>query len=242
MFDTEKFIKEVELRPIVYNTYNKDYYNKELKQKSWYEIGNAMFDDWETLDDGEKFDTVVDLMKKWRFIRDAFVRSYKATVLFPKYNTNRKKYVFFDQLQFLLPISKGLKNAQPSDDENPDSSLCSTPDISEIFNNSTGYCDESGSKKARNIFPRKISNTCSVLNRKSPGQSLSRNGKESCRQRKRIKKEEDDAEDSDQYGHSSFLASFVPVLCSMPINEAMQIRQRISEIFSEHFSKQGSNS
>ncbi|XP_022192196.2 uncharacterized protein LOC111050226 [Nilaparvata lugens] len=240
MFDTGKFIKEVEHRPIIYNTQIEGYYNRELKQKCWFEIGNAMFDDWETLDSEEQFDTVVDLMKKWRFIRDAFVRNYKATVLKPKNNQHRRKYVFFDQLQFLLPVTKGLKNVQSSNDDNMDCSL-SAPNMSAFSDNSNNDCDKIGAKRARMIFPQKVlSHTDSVPKIKSPGKSLLENTKDSHSQLISIRREEKrDPEISDEYGHSSFLASFLPMLCGMPINRAMHVRLHISEIFSEHFIQKG---
>ncbi|RZF46644.1 hypothetical protein LSTR_LSTR016031 [Laodelphax striatellus] len=46
---------------------------------------------------------------------------------------------------------------------------------------------------------------------------------------------EKENENPDEYGHGTFLSSFAPVLYSMPLQEAMQVRSQISAIISSHF-------
>lgn len=53
MFDTEKFICEIEKRPALYDIKSKEYCNREIKAKSWFDIGAAMFPDWNELSRGE---------------------------------------------------------------------------------------------------------------------------------------------------------------------------------------------
>jgi hypothetical protein len=49
MFDSEKFICEVEERPPLYNVQLKEYSNREVKATCWAEIGEAMYEDWSTV-------------------------------------------------------------------------------------------------------------------------------------------------------------------------------------------------
>lgn len=46
MFDTQKFICEVENLPPLYDTQCKEYSNREIKAKYWAEIGESMYEDW----------------------------------------------------------------------------------------------------------------------------------------------------------------------------------------------------
>jgi hypothetical protein len=45
MFDTEKFICEVEARPPLYNVQSNEYSNREVKATCWAEVGGAMYED-----------------------------------------------------------------------------------------------------------------------------------------------------------------------------------------------------
>jgi hypothetical protein len=49
MFDSEKFISEVEARPPLYNVHLKKYSNRELKATCWAEVGEAMYEDWSNI-------------------------------------------------------------------------------------------------------------------------------------------------------------------------------------------------
>jgi hypothetical protein len=51
MFDSEKFICEIEERPPLYeyNVQLKEYSNREIKATFWAEIGEAKYEDWSTV-------------------------------------------------------------------------------------------------------------------------------------------------------------------------------------------------
>jgi hypothetical protein len=49
MFDSEKFICEVEARPPLYNVQLKEYSNRKVKATCLAEIGEAMYEDWSTV-------------------------------------------------------------------------------------------------------------------------------------------------------------------------------------------------
>lgn len=54
MFDIEKFIIEVENHPALYDTQLKDYSNKLVKASSWFEVGKAMYDNWDEMSTEDK--------------------------------------------------------------------------------------------------------------------------------------------------------------------------------------------
>lgn len=54
MFDTEKFIFEIELRPAIYNVTLKEYSNKHIKAKCWNEVGETMYENWSSMTSEEK--------------------------------------------------------------------------------------------------------------------------------------------------------------------------------------------
>lgn len=54
MFDTEKFINEISLRPALWQMSSKEYSNRDLKCKLWIEIGQVMVYNWEQLSPEEK--------------------------------------------------------------------------------------------------------------------------------------------------------------------------------------------
>ncbi|XP_014245509.1 uncharacterized protein LOC106664354 [Cimex lectularius] len=99
MFDTEKFIAEVELRPAIYDFKSREYGNRECKLRAWDEIGREMYSGWDDKSFHEKNTLVKELQIKWKSIRDHFMRQLKQNVNgdAPK----KKKYVYFDQLLFL---------------------------------------------------------------------------------------------------------------------------------------------
>ena len=54
MFDIEKFILEVKERPALYDVQLAEYRNREIKAKYWYDVGSAMFTEWDDLTSKEK--------------------------------------------------------------------------------------------------------------------------------------------------------------------------------------------
>jgi hypothetical protein len=65
MFDTEKFICEVEARPPLYNVQSNEYSNREVKATCCAEVGGAMYEDWSTVSSSIK--------KRERFVNFLYV-------------------------------------------------------------------------------------------------------------------------------------------------------------------------
>ncbi|KAI4479485.1 hypothetical protein M0804_010882 [Polistes exclamans] len=54
MFDTEKFIKEIEKRPAIYDTNRSEYNDRNAKMSAWEEVFQVMVPNWWRLSDEER--------------------------------------------------------------------------------------------------------------------------------------------------------------------------------------------
>ncbi|XP_064108274.1 uncharacterized protein LOC135216735 [Macrobrachium nipponense] len=101
--DCERLIKEVEKRPALYDFKLKDYCDKHVRRKLWTEVCEAVFSDWNYLTSETKKDKGLLLQRRWKSLRECFRRELKAQQGMPgDGGSNRKKYMHFDQLLFLI--------------------------------------------------------------------------------------------------------------------------------------------
>ncbi|XP_062547884.1 uncharacterized protein LOC134213191 isoform X2 [Armigeres subalbatus] len=82
----EMFVNEIKKRPILYNTYLKDYKKFSIRHEAWAEVALAI-----NLSEGE-------CKKRWRSLRDAFMK-----VVRNKNEEERKTWLHYRLLEFLLP-------------------------------------------------------------------------------------------------------------------------------------------
>ncbi|KDR20478.1 uncharacterized protein LOC110828962 [Zootermopsis nevadensis] len=116
VFDSERLISEVEKRPALYNKVMPEYSDKNYKEKQWKEVCEAVLPNWCHLDKKERVTAGNVIQRKWRNIRDNFRKGIQVQ----KKSTGqgarkRRKYVYFDQLLFLLPT---LQERSSSGNEN----------------------------------------------------------------------------------------------------------------------------
>ncbi|XP_055633435.1 uncharacterized protein LOC129773806 [Toxorhynchites rutilus septentrionalis] len=107
MFDTEKFISEVKRRPALYDVRSSDYVCRELKAQCWADIGAIMYRDWKSMSATARDTKCKGLIKKWKAVRDNFVKDQRIQ---QEAKHKKRRYVYHDQLQFLLPHLKGNEN------------------------------------------------------------------------------------------------------------------------------------
>ncbi|XP_076040983.1 uncharacterized protein LOC143025350 isoform X2 [Oratosquilla oratoria] len=88
--DIEKLICEVQCRTALYNATEPAYANRDLKEQLWKDVSEAMMR------------PVEECKKKWKTIRDGFMRELKLQQQ-PGAVTKRKPYIHFAQLTFLIP-------------------------------------------------------------------------------------------------------------------------------------------
>ncbi|KAL1497328.1 hypothetical protein ABEB36_008310 [Hypothenemus hampei] len=104
--NTEKLISEIKKRPGLYNKKVKEYSDKDVRERLWNEVCRAIIPDWFELSDGEQDRTVIDVQRRWKNVRDCFMKEIRYQKSFKDGNTKKKKrrkYLFYDHLSFLLP-------------------------------------------------------------------------------------------------------------------------------------------
>ncbi|CAK1604056.1 unnamed protein product [Parnassius mnemosyne] len=74
-FDTDLFIDEIQKRPAIWDMQSPDYKNKILKKRNWEEIVEIFSDCEDNLEKKKLLDGT--LMKKWKSIRDNYLRESK---------------------------------------------------------------------------------------------------------------------------------------------------------------------
>jgi hypothetical protein len=188
-------------------------------------------------------------MKKWKAIRDNFVRcNRQITQTETRMAANNKKqYTFYQQLQFLLPYTKGNTNtsskisapaATQKDAEGSQDTLDQTPKRT-AENNKIGVADTaSPSNTAVSPNKRKRKNLDKHGSNKTASneESIASSAKDLTSiliQSLALQKEQayqEKERQADVYGHQAFLMSFVPALNSMPLQVAMEARLKIAEI------------
>ena len=77
MFDTEKFIQEIEKRQGLYNVKCKEYCNKDQKAKLWDEVADEMYENLDELSSNDK-----STLGKTIFIFFILLYAYKADYVF----------------------------------------------------------------------------------------------------------------------------------------------------------------
>lgn len=154
-------------------------------------------------------------MKKWKALRDNFVREQR---LIKKTETGvaaakKKKYVFFDHLLFLLPYVKGndntVSNIPPPVEDNCNSSEQSETDHSVQTREPDA---DSESVPKRKIPSRKEG----VKVRRGIGKSFAETSKtltDILAESVQLQREE---RNSDKYGNKGFMLSFVPMMDTLP--------------------------
>ncbi|XP_022831385.1 uncharacterized protein LOC111359920 [Spodoptera litura] len=99
-FDTEKFISEIQSRPVIWNTRLPEYSDRSVRRKAWEEMVHIYHGT--KLTKQQKNNLGVNMQRKWRNIRDSFVKAHKAKQSKNGSRANRKSaYVFYDNLLFL---------------------------------------------------------------------------------------------------------------------------------------------
>ncbi|XP_017771316.1 PREDICTED: uncharacterized protein LOC108558794 [Nicrophorus vespilloides] len=91
--DLIDLIKE---RPIIWDKTIDEYKDKVMKEMAWTEVYGSLNSEYENMNEKMKKKTAESINEKWKNIRDAFIRSLKKK--------SNKKYLYSDNLQFLLKV------------------------------------------------------------------------------------------------------------------------------------------
>lgn len=175
-------------------------------------------------------------MKRWKTLRDSFVREYRCV---KKIETGvpaikKKKYVFYDQLSFLLPHVKGNENTftniPPADDlqveELEKQQAVDEPEVSDDHNDTNAVNPSIAERKIRQDR---------VVGKTSLGKTLasaSKNITTLMQESIALQKADINAgKNNDKFGNKAFLMSFVPLMDSLPPYVALDVRMKITETF-----------
>ncbi|XP_055307070.1 uncharacterized protein LOC129571322 [Sitodiplosis mosellana] len=102
VINEEKLISEVEKRSILYDKALKGYRKPAIRETAWQEVAVALES------------TVDECKKRWRSLRDAFMKQYK---LYSRGDTNSKKrWLFYEQMEFLGPYFDNNDDKYDGDD------------------------------------------------------------------------------------------------------------------------------
>ncbi|XP_071580124.1 uncharacterized protein [Temnothorax nylanderi] len=107
-FDIKFLITLVEARPVLWDKTFEEYKDKILTKNAWAEICKELHTGFEEMSDREQNEFGKNVTKKWWNIRDGFIKSRKKQKEASKSGagaSNVKKYIYGDQLQFLIKVT-----------------------------------------------------------------------------------------------------------------------------------------
>ncbi|GFU37992.1 uncharacterized protein NPIL_365021 [Nephila pilipes] len=242
MFDIEKFINEIKRRPALFDITLRDYNNRGVKIGCWTEIGSIMLPEWKSYTYIERIKQAKELTRKWKCIRDNFVKYYRTHTQKKgrRVVASKRCCRYYNQLQFLIPFIREARDwAYPSEFHNydiPDDGGINIDDVKQELEVVTEEdttvdkeqlsdteCDVTPNIPGRKSSPNaletiaRVAETSSSSHSRSYSEVMSENGKKV----------------TDKYGNRAFLLSFHPVMDSLPPSLYLEARMKIAKIFQE---------
>lgn len=244
MFDTERFIAEIERWPAIYDVNDEGYSDRSAKMKAWDQVGEVMIAKWSSLSNEEKNVEEKILRSKWRNIRDYFMKELKMQRHKKGSGKKRKKYMYYDQLLFLMPNSENREKdrerekkkvdevnyAVKCEDEKNEIDLDTSSRISEEYDlpltheeNSEDYTNTSGDVGhfkyvSVSQFPKSMCETSMPVNADDIHDVLSSNSSS-----QKFKIEDDDYD-------KMFLLSLLPIMRRIPEDSKVDVRIQIQQV------------
>ncbi|XP_055546141.1 uncharacterized protein LOC129730656 [Wyeomyia smithii] len=97
--NTELFIDAVRKRTLLWDSSSTEFRDRTARARKWEEIAQLMIPNIHCMDPVERTDIIVELQKKWKHIRDAYIRSLRLRAT-PQ-GKNMRPYVYEKKLDFL---------------------------------------------------------------------------------------------------------------------------------------------
>ncbi|XP_046401822.1 uncharacterized protein LOC124167827 [Ischnura elegans] len=180
--EVEHLIAEVKARPVIWNSSLEEYNDRTKKYQAWQEVIKACTAGWETLSPFIRQEKAKEIQKRWKNVRDHYVRELK--MMSGGVVRKKRKYIYFDRLSFLgtlhqnkissttprfksaLVCSEDNRSCQetaPEDDSNGDSSVPCDPfgDLAGSEKSDSGDPEDGGQDEAeeRETRPASTSET-----------------------------------------------------------------------------------
>lgn len=145
---------------------------------------------------------------------------------------NKKKYVFYDQLSFLLPHVKGSENTASNiaPPEEQTASLNEDGNESEV-NRDTVPPENSNQSSSSSSVKERLQRQERLKKRSAVGLSLASTSKNLTSIMQESLQIQKAGLESDKFGNKAFLLSFVPTKDNFPPNLAFDVRMQITDVF-----------
>ncbi|XP_076656101.1 uncharacterized protein LOC143360834 [Halictus rubicundus] len=101
LLDIELFIEEVKKYPEIWNVAAEEYHDKTKKRSAWLQVCRAMYDNFDEKHEKDKNEMCTALIKKWRNIKDNFLKSIKKKTKSGQAADRGRQYIYGRQLSFL---------------------------------------------------------------------------------------------------------------------------------------------
>ncbi|XP_069696499.1 uncharacterized protein [Periplaneta americana] len=108
-FDIDQFILSIESKPALWDSRVAEYSNKVKKQECWREVCSEVVANFKNFPEERQREIGNDFQRRWRGMRSSFSREIlkqKTIGSGSGAKARRRKYVFYDILSFLLPVTK----------------------------------------------------------------------------------------------------------------------------------------
>lgn len=174
-------------------------------------------------------------MKKWKTLRDSFVRDFR---LMKKTDTGvpaskKKKYVFYDQLSFLLPHVKGCENTAsniaPPEEQTAPLNEDDNGNVSE--GNRDTVPPRSSNPGSSSSVKERLQRQERMKKRPAVGLALASASKNITNIMQESLQIQKASLETDKFGNKAFLLSFVPTMDNLPPHLAFDVRMQITEVF-----------
>ncbi|KAJ8713791.1 hypothetical protein PYW08_007411 [Mythimna loreyi] len=162
-FCVKRLITEIESRPVIWDSRIKEYSDRSLKKEAWEELCAAFVPYYHESSVGEKNGIIALLQRKWKSVRDAFLRELKKSMTKPQPGIKcAKPYAYFDNLLFLKPVCE-LRPRKDDDETNFNNNTVTSEyednDDSDNNDNSRSNFNESKPEPQPTRKKRKIEDT-----------------------------------------------------------------------------------
>ncbi|KAF0721034.1 Uncharacterized protein FWK35_00026634 [Aphis craccivora] len=157
--ETEQLISEVEKRPVLWDTSDTDYKDRNKKNEAWLNVTSALYENFSNNTETEKKVIIQEVISKWRSVRDNYTRSLKKQTECNKSGSGVKKiqrYIFEQQLSFLKkcreqrPTRSSIQIHEQTNEDTPRSDF---DDIESNIINNTQCSENEGNQNDTSISP-----------------------------------------------------------------------------------------
>ncbi|CAG4953390.1 unnamed protein product [Colias eurytheme] len=118
--DTELFISEIQSRYVIWDQKRREFSDRILKKKAWEEVCNIFIPKFAEKTVREKNEAVAKLQKRWKGIRDAYVKDKNKKTKSGSGSSTSKEYLYSPLLSFLNTTTQTRPSKTPPPDDDGD--------------------------------------------------------------------------------------------------------------------------